>query len=606
MNGFKKENTGTIDKVVIASTQHIGYGQKRKTLEDRCEAVKIPFKTSAGSEDFYLGIVADGIGGANAGEVAGTIATETIVDFIKNNPSTDFKIVLQSALVEANRVVRQNKTPEMRSMGTTCTTALIFQNKLYLAHVGDSRAYLIREGTITQLTLDHTWGNDKLRKGTFTKEEVATNLKAGELMRYIGQPTQLEVDLGVHMEDPISPKADPQYADGLPLQPGDTILLCTDGLIKERANRPGQFYASPKELVDVTSKNLPQDAANTLVSLALGRQVDDNVSVVLLEIPGQKKAFTGPQSPAASRAETLGTINKLPVSKLTIGIAAALLLVVALIVAIAFSANNDTTASPQPSAVSTDDPYNVMPMATSTPPLAAEAGSIKLNTGAAQVAISKDSPTENLIPNASKLLRDDALVNTSALRADLSLPEDVRLILDAKSGLKVKQLASGSGQPNTRLEIINYGVLLVSGTNVSIGAETRTFRANLKNGLMGVHFDLKRGLFTLDCLKGNCVLAASDTQQMVLSGGQRATIEGGQLAQDPQKPAPADFDSWRAWTEAVNMVPTITPTPSPTATATPTVTPTLTPKPAIIVPVEPTAAPNNNNNNPPPPNPGGD
>ena len=293
MNQVKKpkEAVKSSEGFSFAKSYHIGYGQRRKTLEDRCEAKVL--KTAAG-EEVILGMVADGIGGANAGEVAGTMTLETIVDFIQGSSSTDYASMLQMALQEAHRQVRKMKTPEMRSMGTTCTAALIHQNTLFLAHVGDSRAYLIREGRAIQLTLDHTWANDKLRKGTFSEEEVRKNDKAGDLMRYIGMPAaQVDMDNGVHLEEPVSPKADPQHVGGLRLQPGDVVLLCTDGLIKERHNRPGQFYTTSAELVEVVAKNSAVAAADTLVSMALGRQVDDNVSVVILEAPGQKKAFAG-------------------------------------------------------------------------------------------------------------------------------------------------------------------------------------------------------------------------------------------------------------------------------------------------------------------------
>ena len=92
-------------------------------------------------------------------------------------------------------------------MGTTATVAAISDGRLYLAHIGDSRAYLVRDGKLTQLTLDHTWGNQKVLEGKLTIEQAAHHPRKDALARYIGQPNtdKVDVDLGLRLDEEPNP-----------------------------------------------------------------------------------------------------------------------------------------------------------------------------------------------------------------------------------------------------------------------------------------------------------------------------------------------------------------------------------------------------------------
>lgn len=175
-------------------------------------------------------IVADGMGGHQSGEVASRMAIEGIHENFRRmaqghnsgealnktlSPETNR---LGFCVKMANRMIFEasKRYPKDRGMGTTCTAALIHQNRMGLAHVGDSRAYLIRRGELQQLTTDHSLVMDQVRQGMLTKEEAARSKLQNILTRALGTQLEVEVDLDEH-----------------PLFPDDVLLLCSDGLFKD-------------------------------------------------------------------------------------------------------------------------------------------------------------------------------------------------------------------------------------------------------------------------------------------------------------------------------------------------------------------------------------
>jgi PPM family protein phosphatase len=279
------------DGIQMAEAQHIGYGQHHRNLEDRCISRVV---TTAEEMTLHVGIVADGEGGVISGETASQVVLNSILHSIQASKEDNVHKILRDALEYAHQAVRKLAVDieDVRSIGTTVTVAAICGSTLYAAHIGNSRAYLVREGMIQQLTLDHTWVNEKLHDGKFKAEEVISHSQKDKLVRYISPEFPLDADIGLRLDN-LNPVDSEIILDGYRLQPGDVIVLCTDGLIKERRG-VGGYYTEPEEIVNVVQKNEPQDAANTLVSLALGRQVDDNVSVVILEMPGKKTKFAFP------------------------------------------------------------------------------------------------------------------------------------------------------------------------------------------------------------------------------------------------------------------------------------------------------------------------
>lgn len=260
----------------------------RPNLEDRVALRR--FQTRGGLP-LTVAMVADGIGGHQSGEVAAERAIETVFAELEASQLSDPGALpgsLQFALERANEVVIREAARDRtkRGMGTTATVVAISGRRLYLAHVGDSRAYLVRNGQARQLTRDHIWSLEMVRAGILTEEEARGHPKAGELVASIGQGPELKVDTGLYLEATDSEQAARQN-QGLRLDDGDRLLLCSDGLIKERRERPGH-YVDDAEIISLVTRLAPEKAAQALVNKAVARQADDNVSAIVVAMPGAR------------------------------------------------------------------------------------------------------------------------------------------------------------------------------------------------------------------------------------------------------------------------------------------------------------------------------
>ena len=208
-------------------------------------------------------IVADGMGGHRAGQVASSLAVETLsqsgLEYIENE---DYAISLCNAINDTNRrIYKEAKSnPELAGMGTTITVALYDGTKhLYIGHVGDSRAYLIHDETISQLTEDHSVVAELLRDGTLSIEEAKVHPHRNYLTRAIGIEREVDVDL-IQAE----------------VRSGEFLLLSTDGL----TNMVGE-----DELLDVTLRiKDPQIICDNLTEMARSRGGTDNITVVVVKL----------------------------------------------------------------------------------------------------------------------------------------------------------------------------------------------------------------------------------------------------------------------------------------------------------------------------------
>lgn len=207
--------------------------------------------------------VADGMGGHQAGEVASQLALRTLEHFLRACLSgyTDIGVVLAEGVREANRLVYQVSAshPGCRGMGTTLSCVVIRDRRLYLAHVGDSRIYLLQKGSIAQLTEDHSAVQELVRNGSLTEEQARHHPYRHVLTRALGVEPLIEVDTA-----------------RLTLQPQDMVLLCTDGL---------SGLLDERELGRIVYSSAGLDeAVSALVEQALARGGTDNISVVLVAV----------------------------------------------------------------------------------------------------------------------------------------------------------------------------------------------------------------------------------------------------------------------------------------------------------------------------------
>ena len=245
-------------------------GRKRRTNED----------SLAIASDLGLFVVADGMGGHAAGEVASRLAVESIERHISGSdprkeptvpasfrtvreeeaslpaPARRVLNAIRLANQEIVRSVRRNSS--QKGMGTTVVIAYVHGGRAYVGHVGDSRAYLLRGGAIRQLTVDHTFVNEQVRAGTLTADEARRHPARNILTRAVGSQEEVEPDIVEEV-----------------LQSGDFVLLCSDGLttMMEDPEILRTVLARPDDL---------QAGCRALVDLANERGGDDNVTVVLV------------------------------------------------------------------------------------------------------------------------------------------------------------------------------------------------------------------------------------------------------------------------------------------------------------------------------------
>jgi len=226
-----------------------------------------------------LFIVADGVGGHKAGEVASNLAANTIADKFYQSPLLDTASALAQAIIDANAAVfQQSKSIGNENMATTVVCAVVQNNQLTVAHVGDSRAYLLRMGTLSQLTEDHSWIHEQVAKGVLTLEQAQASPYRNVINRSVGNKPQVEPEVHEHGE----------------LLKGDRLMLCTDGLYDS---------VSLDEMQAVLCQYPPQDACEVLVDLANKAGGTDNITVIVLEIPVEE-----PANQSDTRERRQGTI----------------------------------------------------------------------------------------------------------------------------------------------------------------------------------------------------------------------------------------------------------------------------------------------------------
>ena len=235
------------------------------------------------NEDSYviappLFAVADGMGGANAGEVASGLAVETLKEGSDDSSAGERFVV--SLIQEANRRVYQRQTDDAAAsgMGTTMTVAIIEDGIVRFGHVGDSRAYLYREGELRQLTEDHSLVGELVRSGKLSAEEAESHPQRSVITRALGTDPNVDVDTFT-----------------VDTRPGDVFLLCSDGLYS---------MVGTDKILDLLRKSGDDldAAAKAMISAANRKGGDDNITVVVFEIAGAG-VKAQPVSASAAAAE---------------------------------------------------------------------------------------------------------------------------------------------------------------------------------------------------------------------------------------------------------------------------------------------------------------
>lgn len=208
-----------------------------------------------------LAIVADGMGGYEGGQEASRLAVETVAEIYRSSESDPQRSLLDGFAAAHQEIQRYGtENPEFQGMGTTCTALSIVGRQLHFAHVGDSRLYLQRTGTISRLTRDHSYVSRLVESGIVRSEDAESHPQRHILTAALGSGRDIVPDAP---ERSVS------------LEDGDQLLLCTDGLWSLVADH---------ELSAVLNANRPVESCGILVQMALDRGGPDNITVVVLRI----------------------------------------------------------------------------------------------------------------------------------------------------------------------------------------------------------------------------------------------------------------------------------------------------------------------------------
>lgn len=243
-----------MSKAVLQALAWSDRGKKRERNEDAYLLIS----------DLNLYVVADGMGGHVGGQRASELAIQAVEQLVTENIK-DIKAdqapqLLADALRAASKKIHEDTKihPELKGMGTTTTALLIHQKEAIVAHVGDSRIYLLRESEMQQLSEDHSLVQEQYRAGLISAEQAKNSRFRNIITRSIGFEDDVDVDMMV-----------------LQTEPGDVFLLCTDGLTT---------LAEDKEISEIILKNSRETAGQTLIDLANSRGGNDNITVVLVYV----------------------------------------------------------------------------------------------------------------------------------------------------------------------------------------------------------------------------------------------------------------------------------------------------------------------------------
>lgn len=244
-------------KVTVGARTDIG--RIRENNEDKYEFY-IPDSDQMIAAKGLAFVVADGMGGHEAGQIASEIAIKTFLETYYTYPGSETEAALRTAVAGANRFVLDvgRAIPSRRGMGCTLSVLVLLQDVGFIAQVGDSRVYRFRRGVTELLTVDHTWVEQMVLHGALSREEAESHPNRHMLLRAIGSETESEPDLYMFQ-----------------LEEGDTYLLCSDGVTN---------HVPDEKINEFLGAVGPSEAARNLVNAALAGGGSDNATVLVVRV----------------------------------------------------------------------------------------------------------------------------------------------------------------------------------------------------------------------------------------------------------------------------------------------------------------------------------
>jgi len=256
-------------------------GMSGKNNEDRFAVSAFRLSQRNGTP-VLLTVLCDGIGGHKAGEIAAELAVNNISHTIAESDGKYPLEALEKGIQKANLAIFKESEGDAgkQGMGSTVACAWVIGNRLFTATVGDSRIYLMRNNSIRQISIDHTWIQDALESGLLTPDQIQGHPNRHVIRRYLGAPTPPEVDYRQRLAIGESDQ-DSLENQGKPLHPDDRLLLCSDGLTD---------LVSDLEILNAFDQTGDEEAVKSLIDLANQRGGHDNITIVTFTIPADIKA----------------------------------------------------------------------------------------------------------------------------------------------------------------------------------------------------------------------------------------------------------------------------------------------------------------------------
>jgi protein phosphatase len=261
------------EKSHLRSSAHSHPGQGGKANQDRywVSAYSVGLERRM---DSVLAILTDGIGGRRSGDVAAQLALDTVKRAVESSHASQPTGILQAAFIQAGQVVLSGSESksELQGMGSTCLVAWVLGDRLYTANVGNSRLYLLRQGSLLPLNVPHEFIREE-DAGEKGKDRKSTKL--GQLRTFLGSNLSIEPDFRMPLRaGQLSPRS--VGNQGFRLRPNDRLLLCSDGL---------SDVLNEEEILDLLGGSEVEDAAKDLIEAVLEKGGQDNVTAVVLGVP---------------------------------------------------------------------------------------------------------------------------------------------------------------------------------------------------------------------------------------------------------------------------------------------------------------------------------
>jgi len=262
------------ETVISSSNEHLMFGQAtdvgmvRTNNQDAVFSFVSTSRSAQQRPDFGLFVVADGMGGHHDGEKASAITASMVASYIThyiflpmlNSDEDTERVPVTESMISAVQKANADIITKVPDGGTTLTAVAVIGDLAYVAHVGDSRIYLVTKDNIEQITRDHSLVQRYVELNLLTREEASVHAQKNVLYRALGQSESLEVDALTRR-----------------LPPNSKLMLCSDGLWN---------LVSDEEIMNIVSKHSnPQEACDKLVALANAHGGSDNITVILLKIP---------------------------------------------------------------------------------------------------------------------------------------------------------------------------------------------------------------------------------------------------------------------------------------------------------------------------------